>query len=56
MPELEVIIRPCRTIAEYEKMVELEFRVWEFAERDVVPSQMYVVASKIGGQIFGAFV
>jgi predicted GNAT superfamily acetyltransferase len=56
MPELEVTIRPCHTIAEYEEMVELEFRVWEFGERDVVPSQMYVVAAKIGGQIFGAFV
>ena len=56
MPELEVTIRPCRTIAEYEEMVELEFRVWEFGERDAVPSQMYVVAAKIGGQVFGAFV
>jgi predicted GNAT superfamily acetyltransferase len=37
-------------------MVELEFRVWGFGERDVVPSQMYVVASKIGGQILAAFV
>jgi predicted GNAT superfamily acetyltransferase len=37
-------------------MVELEMRVWGFAERDVVPSQMYVVAAKIGGQVLGAFV
>lgn len=37
-------------------MVELEFLVWEFGERDVVPSQMYVVAAKIGGQTLGAFV
>ena len=36
-------------------MVELEVQVWKFDERDVVPSQMYVVASKIGGQVFGAF-
>jgi predicted GNAT superfamily acetyltransferase len=56
MPELKVTIRPCHTIEEFEEMVELEFRVWEFGERDVVPSQMYVVAAKIGGQIFGAFV
>jgi predicted GNAT superfamily acetyltransferase len=56
MPEPEVTIRSCHTIAEYEEMVELELRVWEFGERDVVPSQMYVVAAKIGGQIFGAFV
>jgi predicted GNAT superfamily acetyltransferase len=37
-------------------MVELEFAVWGFGERDVVPSQMYVVALKIGGQVLGAFV
>ncbi len=37
-------------------MVELEFQVWGFRERDVVPSQMYVVAAKIGGQVLGAFV
>ena len=36
-------------------MVELEIEVWKFAERDVVPSQMYVVAAKIGGQVLGAF-
>jgi predicted GNAT superfamily acetyltransferase len=56
MPEPNVTIRPCHTIAEFEEMVELEIRVWEFGERDVVPSQMYVVAAKIGGQILGAFV
>jgi len=37
-------------------MVELEIQVWGFVERDVVPSQMYVVADKIGGQVMGAFV
>lgn len=36
-------------------MVELEFQVWGFRERDVVPSQMYVVAAKTGGQALGAF-
>ena len=49
-------IRPCHSIEEFEQMVELEMRVWGFRERDVVPSQMYVVASKIGGQVLGAFV
>jgi predicted GNAT superfamily acetyltransferase len=56
MPEHSVTIRPCHTIEEFEEMVDLEFRVWEFGERDVVPSQMYVVAAKVGGQVFGAFV
>jgi predicted GNAT superfamily acetyltransferase len=56
MPDDVVTIRPCHTIAEFERMVELEIEVWKFTERDVVPSQMYVVASKIGGQVLGAFV
>ena len=51
-----VTIRPCRTIEEFEQMVELEIQVWGFVERDVVPSQMYVVASRVGGQVLGAFV
>ena len=51
-----VTIRSCQSIAEFEEMVELEFQVWGFRERDVVPSQMYVVAHKIGGQVLGAFV
>ena len=51
-----VTIRPCHAVEEFERMVELEFQVWGFGERDVVPSQMYVVASKIGGQVLGAFV
>ena len=56
MTDANVTIRPCHTIAEFEEMVDLEFKVWEFGERDVVPSQMYVVAAKAGGQVFGAFV
>lgn len=56
MLEPNVTIRHCHTIAEFEEMVDLEVRVWEFGERDSVPSQMYVVAAKIGGQILGAFI
>lgn len=55
MSEPTITIRPCHAVHEFEEMVELEFRVWGFGERDVVPSQMYVVASKIGGQVLGAF-
>jgi len=55
MLEPKVTIRHCHTIAEFEEMVDLEVRVWDFDERDVVPSQMYVVAAKVGGQVVGAF-
>src|SRR5215472_12354362 len=56
MPDPSVVLRHCHTEPEFEQMVELEFAVWGFGERDVVPSQMYVVAAKIGGQVMGAFV
>ena len=56
MSDPSVPIRHCHTVPEFEQMVELEFAVWGFGERDVVPSQMYVVAAKIGGQVLGAFV
>lgn len=56
MAQQPVAIRPCHTIEEFEAMVDLEIEVWGFGQRDVVPSQMYVVAAKTGGQVFGAFV
>src|SRR5215469_7027298 len=55
MPEQSVTIRHCHTVPEFDQMVDLEIVVWGFGERDVVPSQMYVVAAKIGGQVLGAF-
>ncbi len=55
MSDQAITIRPCHSIQEFEQMVDLEFQVWGFRERDVVPSQMYVVAAKTGGQVLGAF-
>jgi len=55
MTQPKVTIRPCHTIEEFEAMVDLEIDVWGFGQRDVVPSQMYVVAAKTGGQVLGAF-
>jgi predicted GNAT superfamily acetyltransferase len=56
MAQQPVAIRPCHTIEEFEAMVDLEIEVWGFGQKDVVPSQMYVVALKTGGQVIGAFV
>ncbi|HZD31339.1 MAG TPA: GNAT family N-acetyltransferase [Candidatus Angelobacter sp.] len=55
MAQPPVTIRPCYEIEEFEAMVNLECEVWGFGERDVVPSQVYVVASKTGGQVLGAY-
>jgi predicted GNAT superfamily acetyltransferase len=40
---------------EFEAAVDLQRRIWGFAEVEVIPVRMFVVASRIGGQVFGAF-
>lgn len=52
-PEIE--IRACTAIEEFARCVELQKTVWGFADADLVPLRMFVVASKIGGQVFGAY-
>ena len=48
-------LRHCKEIAEFQACVELQREVWNFADADLIPVRMFVVASKIGGQIIGAF-
>src|SRR5579862_2963598 len=50
-PEIE--IRHCSTLAEYDECVRLEHLVW--GEDIAVPSAIFVVAHRTGGQVFGAF-
>jgi len=51
----EIEIRACSEVEEFQRMVELQKTIWGFADIDLVPLRMFVVASKIGGQVFGAF-
>jgi len=47
-----------RTLQEHSEMVEavaLQKKIWGFAEADLLPVRMFIVATKIGGQVFGAF-
>jgi predicted GNAT superfamily acetyltransferase len=48
-------IRPLFALAEFADVVELERRIWGFAETDVLPVRFCVVATRIGGQILGAY-
>jgi predicted GNAT superfamily acetyltransferase len=52
----EVIIRHCQGNAELRACVALQKEVWKFADADLVPLRIFVVAGKIGGQIIGGFV
>ena len=36
-------------------MIQLQRRVWNYSDVDVVPSHLFVVAAESGGQVLGAF-
>ena len=50
-----VIIRKCEALAEMQACFTLQKEVWKFSDADLIPVRMFVVASKIGGQVIGAF-
>ena len=52
----EVSIRKCEALAEMQACFALQKEVWKFSDADLIPVRMFVVASKIGGHVIGAFV
>ncbi len=48
-------IRPLTTQAEFTEAVALQKTIWVFEDIELLPVRLFVVASKVGGQIFGAF-
>jgi predicted GNAT superfamily acetyltransferase len=52
----EVTIRKCEALEEMQACFALQREVWKFADADLIPVRMFVVAAKIGGQVIGAFV
>jgi predicted GNAT superfamily acetyltransferase len=55
-PTDSIALRHCREVAEFQACVDLQREVWGFSDADLIPVRMFVVASKIGGQVIGAFV
>ncbi len=51
----EIDIRHCHAVEEFDACVVLQKEVWGFEDIEVVPLRLFVVASKIGGQVIGAF-
>ena len=43
------------TQPEFKRAVELQKEIWGFAEIELLPARLFVVATKIGGQALGAF-
>jgi predicted GNAT superfamily acetyltransferase len=55
MTESAVAIRKCNDLDEMSACVALQKEVWNFADVELVPLRVFVVAEKIGGQVIGAF-
>jgi predicted GNAT superfamily acetyltransferase len=55
MSESAVMIRKVHNLDEMSACVNLQKEVWNFADVELVPLRMFVVAEKIGGQVIGAF-
>lgn len=51
----QVTIRKCEALEEMRSCFALQKEVWKFSDADLVPVRMFVVASKIGGHVIGAF-
>jgi len=50
-----ILIRKCGGLEELRECVALQKEVWGFADIELVPLRIFVVAQKIGGQVMGAF-
>ena len=48
-------IRALTTHAEFSDAVRLQQEIWGFDDIELLPVRLFVVATKIGGQAFGAF-
>lgn len=50
-----IVIRKCSGLEELHACVALQKEVWGFADVELVPLRVFVVAEKIGGQVIGGF-
>jgi len=48
-------VRALREYAELREAVRLQKDIWGFEDIELLPVRLFVVASKIGGQVFGAY-
>ena len=48
-------VQPLTAHAEFQDAVRLQQQIWGFEEIELLPLRLFVVASKVGGQVFGAY-
>lgn len=54
-PATAVEIRCLAELSEFDQCVEIETAVWGYDPADMIPRRMFLLASRIGGQVMGAF-
>jgi predicted GNAT superfamily acetyltransferase len=52
---MTIEIRSLTAHVEFQDAVRLQQQIWGFEEIELLPLRLFVVASKVGGQVFGAF-
>ena len=51
----DIRIGSAKTLADFERCVELQLAVWGYSDGDLIPRRVFIVANSIGGQVIGAF-
>lgn len=52
---MSIEIRPLTAQADLVEAVRLQKKIWGFQDIELLPVRLFVVATKVGGQVFGAF-
>lgn len=50
-----ITVQPLRTQEHFRGAVRLQKEIWQFEDIELLPVRLFVVATKVGGQAFGAF-
>jgi len=50
-----IVIEDLTTVEQFSEAVLVQTTIWGFSDIDLLPVRFFVVASKIGGQVFGAY-
>ncbi len=48
-------LRPLTERRQFDEAVQLQKTIWQFDDIELLPVRLYVVATKVGGQVFGAY-
>jgi predicted GNAT superfamily acetyltransferase len=51
----DIRISPLTSFEQFERCIVLQLEIWGYSDGDVVPRRVFTVASRIGGQVIGAF-